>query len=244
MTQSTIVLKVPIASTFVPNVFVGVNLRGSSSHAATGTLVLRVPPTNRTLAVRIMPAQSRVAPGSTTVDVEVKDAEGNPVADAEVAIIMVEQAALALSDYAMVDPMAIFYADRDEGLRAHHLRAHVDGVNSKVLETTSATEVDEGFVPKRRGPLTYGTYLRTSRQTSAQAAASRQAARVIYAPRVLRTNVNPLFAPEEKTDSSGKIRLKITLPDHAAEYRIMVVAAHGHDQFGASESSMTTLRLE
>ena len=41
-----------------------------------------------------------------------KDAAGQPVPDAELAVVVVDEAILALTNYQLADPLSVFYADR------------------------------------------------------------------------------------------------------------------------------------
>ena len=59
------------------------------------------------------PRDAKLEPGGkTTVDVVVKDAKGQPVSGAELAIAVVDEAVLALTNYQMADPMSVFYSQR------------------------------------------------------------------------------------------------------------------------------------
>ncbi len=56
------------------------------------------------------------------------DAQGQPVSGAEVAVVVVDEAILALSNYQLADPISIFYyairpSDTDQQLRARQHRA-------------------------------------------------------------------------------------------------------------------------
>ncbi|HAN34571.1 MAG TPA: hypothetical protein DCQ52_03725, partial [Acidimicrobiaceae bacterium] len=78
---------------------------------AVGSMTLSVPPVSRTLAVVATPRDTELAPGaSTSIDVSVKDAEGAPVQGAEFAVVVVDEAVLALSGYTLTDPLGVFYA--------------------------------------------------------------------------------------------------------------------------------------
>ena len=46
---------------------------------------------------------------STSVSVQVNDADGAPVDNADVLLVVVDEAVLALSGYQLVDPLEVFY---------------------------------------------------------------------------------------------------------------------------------------
>src|SRR4029450_235718 len=72
------------------------------------------------------PNDKTLAPGGTTkVAVDVKDSSGEPVANSEVAVVIVDESVLALSGYRIADPMSIFYTAREAGVTDHHLRKDI-----------------------------------------------------------------------------------------------------------------------
>jgi hypothetical protein len=72
---------------------------------ASGSLNLSIPPLQRTLALEVNPEESELEPGSeTTLNLALKDADGRPVPDAELAVIVVDEAILALTNYELTDP--------------------------------------------------------------------------------------------------------------------------------------------
>src|SRR5439155_13129437 len=60
--------------------------------------------------------------GNSVINVEAKDASGKPVTGSEVAVVVVDESVLALTEYKLDDPMAIFYADRKADVNDYHLR--------------------------------------------------------------------------------------------------------------------------
>jgi hypothetical protein len=135
---ATHTLRIPITEADVPNVWVQVDATGATSGGteerptargvdmATGTVMLRVPPLTRTLTVRAVPSDSTMLPDAEgSVEVEVRDAGGRPVAGAEVALVVVDEAVLALTGYRIPDPLVLFYPERGAGINALHLRALV-----------------------------------------------------------------------------------------------------------------------
>ncbi|HEX8452860.1 MAG TPA: Ig-like domain-containing protein [Longimicrobium sp.] len=132
---ATHTLRIPITEADVPNVWVQVDVTGATSGGteelptargvdmAAGTVMLRVPPLTRTLTVRAVPSDSTMLPDAEgSVEVEVRDAGGRPVAGAEVAVVVVDEAVLALSGYRIPDPLALFYPERAPGINTLHLR--------------------------------------------------------------------------------------------------------------------------
>ncbi len=66
------------------------------------------------------PQETKLEPGAeTTVNVVLKDADGEPVADAELAVIVVDEAILALTNYQLLDPISVFYTDRPSDVWEH-----------------------------------------------------------------------------------------------------------------------------
>jgi hypothetical protein len=127
-------LLVPITEANIPNVWVRVEVNGASAtaddpaaargvDAAVGTVQLSVPPVTRTLTVLPVPADSTVLPDAeSAVEVEVRDAAGRPVADAEVALVVVDEAVLALTGYRIANPLAAFYPLRGADVEDVRLR--------------------------------------------------------------------------------------------------------------------------
>ena len=137
-----VTVNVPILDHWAPGVVVEVALDGSGprlSHDgkpdpkappqplhATQTITLPVPLKHRTLTVKLQPAQPIVTPGAkTSFDVQVTDATGKPLADAEVLVVLVDEAVLALTGYRIPSPLATFYPQRGAGMTLLDLRDHL-----------------------------------------------------------------------------------------------------------------------
>ncbi|HYN83893.1 MAG TPA: alpha-2-macroglobulin family protein [Pyrinomonadaceae bacterium] len=161
MNEPSHLLRIPIDGAYTPNISVQVDLVGSAPRAtdagaaddklprrpafAVGTLSLAVPPHERKLHVVATPREPAVEPGGeTTVAVEVKDASGRPVAGSELAVVVVDESVLALSNYRLDDPLAIFYSLRPTGVSDHHLRRSVLLSNPVDLRELVASGKGEG----------------------------------------------------------------------------------------------------
>ncbi|HEY5944819.1 MAG TPA: DUF6049 family protein [Kofleriaceae bacterium] len=142
MTGPTASLKVPIEDRMTPNLFVQVDLVGLAVRAndrgepdpklpkrpayAVGAINLSVPPKQRALQVVVTPSAAKLGPGeSATLALEVKDAAGKPVADAEAAVIVVDESVLSLTGYQFSDPIGAFYPQRGADTRDWYERSYV-----------------------------------------------------------------------------------------------------------------------
>ena len=142
MKSATTTLEVPVSEAHVPNLTVQVNLVGSAMRVTDdgkpderlprrpaygkGSIDLQVPPVTRSLKLDVKPRAARIEPGGKTqVDVAVKDFNGRAVSGAELAVVVVNEAVLALSGYKTPDPLAVFYAARPPGASDYSIRQYV-----------------------------------------------------------------------------------------------------------------------
>ena len=215
---------------------------------ATGSLTLPISLATRTLTVTATPAADTVAPGADTkLDVTVVDSAGQPVAGSELAVIVADEAVLALSGYSLQDPLQSFYGrlqsyiDGEYGRRSIVLAnpldaAQGDGERNASAETTTAA----GTAPASSGDTkASGTVVDQQAAGGATAAPSFEGSTA--GPIDVRANFNALavFAPSVLTDSSGHATVDVPLPDSLTRYRVMVVAAGGTDRFGSAEANIT-----
>jgi len=138
----TTTVELPITDAHTPDVTLQVDLVGQAARTdddgivlddkpkrvahATGALTLKVAPVRRTLAVSVTPAAEALAPGrETELALQVHDADGRPVAGAEVALLVVDEAVLSLTGYQLPDPLEVFYGARGAGVSDHRLRQWV-----------------------------------------------------------------------------------------------------------------------
>jgi hypothetical protein len=257
MAEPSHLLRIPIEEGWTPNVHVQVDLVGSAPRTndddetnpklkprpafASGSLSLPIPPRARTLALEATPRDQALAPGGETVlDVSVRDAEGRPVAGADVAVAVVDEAVLALTGYRLPDPMGVFYPTRPSGTADAHSRASV-----------LLARPDEGLAADETKKFSAPTELLTlADAASAQAMPAPMMARMAAAggrgenasePIRMRSDFNALalFAASLPTDGQGKAQVKVKVRDSLTRYRVMAVAAAGARQFGSGESTLT-----
>jgi alpha-2-macroglobulin len=264
MVEPSHILRIPIEDGWTPNVHLQVDLVGTAARAnvagepdarlrprpafASGSLSLPVPPRARTLALQAIPRDKALAPGGETVlDVSVRDADGRPVAGADVAVAVVDEAVLALTGYRFPDPLAVFYPSRPTGVTDVHSRA------SLLLARPDEIAPDEGARTRLQGLGYLGSTMDLAASAQAMAppapmamARARMAApsgRGESAPEPIRVrsdfNALALFAASLPTDGQGNAQVKIRVPDNLTRYRVMAVAAAGARQFGYGESTLT-----
>ena len=270
MKDSSVTLKIPIDEKYLPNIYAQVDLVGSAVRQndkgevdpklsnrpayASGNINLSVSTESRKLSVSAEPKEKTLAPGGETkVDVEVKDHRGEPVANSEVAIVIVDEAVLALSRYSITDPMGVFYQSRTTGTTDYHLRKDVllgnpDDVNNPPPPPPSPVaemaNMEAGGVSARqiqampkaarseRSKISSGLF--DLQKDSDDAGIDNEAIS-------LRENFNALavFAPSVKTDSNGRATVDVKLPDNLTRYRVTAVSVDAGKRFGKSESNIT-----
>ncbi|KAL6044106.1 Alpha-2-Macroglobulin, variant 2 [Balamuthia mandrillaris] len=124
------VVRVPILEEYAPSINIQVDTVGLAKRSnldnkeeenapprpalATATIELIVPPTTRELTVTVTPQHTKVIPGGeTVVAVRVTDHKGQAIKRAaEVAIVVVDEAVLALSNHSLSNPLQTFYPTR------------------------------------------------------------------------------------------------------------------------------------
>jgi alpha-2-macroglobulin len=282
MEGSSKTLKIPLEDKYLPNIYAQVDLVGVADRTndlgevdkimakrpalASGSLNLPISTASRRLTVTAEPESKTLAPGSeTTVNIQVKDSAGNPVANSEAAVIVVDEAVLSLIGYRVGDPIETFYSMRSPDVADYHSRESVLLGNPKDVKTPVQQPAGNG-----RGIATGALADSVSQvggareiQALRKAAPSPKAMRAEAAneappvamdrddatqpgnnnntPIALRTNFNALasFSPSVKTDSNGRATVKVKLPDNLTRYRVTAVSVTTDKKFGGGESAIT-----
>lgn len=266
------VVEVPIKDGHVPDVHVAVELVGSASRPdddgaergdlparpafAGGSLQLKVPPLSRTLSVSVTPGVDALEPGgSTDLTVAVVDDQGRPVSGAELAVVVVDEAVLALTGYRIPDPLDTFYALRDGGVRDEHARymlwlddpaalgglgAAGSGPGGGGMEGAATGDMmmaADAAMPMEMAPSAPMAEMAKSELRSAAAEPAAPSGPAI----AVRTDFRALalFLPAERTRGDGSVVVPLTLPDNLTRYRVTVVAVQGGQRFGSAEATVT-----
>ena len=249
------VLTVPVTDDHVPNLGIQVDLVGATERTgddgsplpdapprpafATGRLDLPVSAEGQALAVTATPADDLVDPGGeTTLDVEVQDADGAPVEGAEMAVVVVDEAVLAVTGYELTDPNDVFYAPVPAEQASQYLRNTIRLLDPEQLALTgdlttqSAGGEEDAALDAAQAP---DELARNRAVTYAQGAGG------VDEPIEVRTDFDALavYEPEVVTDASGRATVEVPLPDSLTRYRVMVVAVDGDESFGSAEANIT-----
>ncbi|MCB8980389.1 MAG: hypothetical protein H6657_23510 [Ardenticatenaceae bacterium] len=273
LVDGTATLQIPITEDHIPSLSVQVDLAGSAPRTddagepldgvpprpafATGSLSLSVPPYSRELNIAIAPQSDRLEPGEeTAVSLTVTDANGQPVSNAEVTLVVVDEAILALTNYQLSNPLNVFYTSPWNWIDSRYGRSSIvlvnpeslaDEVNADRAQSIEVTRVvtemvvEEAEMAMEDSASAGDIDLAFAVPAEAPATANADDGAQAQAPIDLRTNFDPLavFAPTSQTDASGTAQINFTLPDNLTRYRIMAVAVAGDNLFGSAESNLT-----
>jgi uncharacterized protein YfaS (alpha-2-macroglobulin family) len=256
------IISVPISDDDIPNLNVRVDMVGANERLAddgtplpdapqqpafaVGQIRIEIPPVTRTLEVVATPASSQLQPGeSTSVEVSVTDANGDPVSDAGVALIVVDEAVLSLSNYELADPIDTFYQSVFSQLDPSLIRDSIILANPDLFAGSDGVQPDSvEEEAMESAPELSAEDLDVASSEPAGDRAIAAGGGAVTTPIDVRVNFDALavFAPDETTNASGIVTVDLDLPDNLTRYRVMAVAASDVDRFGSGES-MITARL-
>lgn len=226
VTVANPVLEVPVEASDAPLVYVSVSLvQNNGARAADGkpllklgTCRLAVEPLEKKLAVSLAAPQQSLLPGDDCrVRGVVKDADGKPVANADVTLYAEDEGTLQVMGYRLPDPLRFFYGNTGREL---------------AVATCSAQEL---LVSENLGKRYFGNKgVFIGGGDGGDYAHSVPDAVVDY----LRKDFNPcaLWLGSVRTDAEGRFSAVYKNPDTLTRYRLMAVASAG-DKFGAAECS-------
>ena len=259
------VVAVPLADTDIPGLDLTIEVVGAAPRTAddgttivadaptrpafaTGAITLEVSLATRTLTVTATPASATVLPGGDTqVDVDVTDSAGAAVQGSQLAVIVVDEAVLALTGRKLDDPLATFYAQLPSYLSTRYGRSTIVLTDPAVLagqggdKQTAATTA--AATPESTADTTVGGASTTPSVAATDSANGGMKSIAVDVPAAIgvRSNFDALavFEPSVLTDAAGHATVAVPLPDNLTRYRVMVVAVAGADHFGSAEANIT-----
>ena len=271
ITDHAAVLEVPISDDHVPELTLQVEIVGTTPRTAddgtvledvadrpayaSGQIRLRVPPAQRALDVTATPAAPNVKPGATTaVTVKVSDSEGEPVDNADVLLVVVDEAVLALSGYELVDPLEVFYRSLGTYLSAQRGRGSILLENPLALldlidnqaggggdfGVTTSVASEESFADSSDDMAESAMEDEAAVSDSAESGSfNRLSAQGLQVEVRKNLDALALFDPDVTTDANGLATVEFDLPDNLTRYRVMAIAVDGAERFGSGESAIT-----
>ncbi|KMQ49827.1 Uncharacterized protein CHISP_3238 [Chitinispirillum alkaliphilum] len=268
LTESTKEINVEISDDYVPNFHAQVHLTGTRYRTgadglpdsllpmqpslANGSLIIPVSKRSRTLLVTATPNKQYLKPNENTqMKITVFDANNTAVQNAEVAIAIVDEGVLALSNYNLKNPLDLFYPLTPSLVLNHHNRPLIFLENTKTPDINSLRNFHIGrdfyaIGERKIESVTDFPSLSSEKGDSRVRLAPQNVIRKnnVYSsssPPVIRSEFNPLvkFIPAGITNHLGELVTDIQLPDNLTRYRIMVIAADGPKRFGTAETTIT-----
>lgn len=264
---------------WLPNVNLTVNLLGQNARQtadgqatklplrpamANAEFSLKISSVERNLAVKVQPQKQALSPAEeTSISVQIHDDQGQPVANAEVALIVADEAILAAGHYQLADPLNTFYPESAPFMMAQYFRSSIllpvipemEGTNGGAMLEQASPMAEAGapraaiaIVPPVMAKGNYTGRTRVDagvmmqyRAEDANKDMSGASGGAAAPAMVARTNFNPLaaFVPNLITDAQGQVSTTIKLPDNLTRYRIMAVAAKDATHYGKGESHLT-----
>lgn len=229
-------MRIPVTEEMLPNAFVAVHLvnqgevpKGEPVNGGhlyrTGFMELEVSTAARRLSVDVMPSQSQALPGDEiAVSLEVKDPRGRGHRS-EIAIMAVDEAILALTDYRPPDLVALAYAPQELSARFADNRywlygqtGHHGGRTCEACHIPHKAAGGGGDPGPSRPPKTFTTPVPKLRV---------EFLKVVH------------YDPALMTDANGRAAISFRLPDNITTWRIFAVAVGEDPQlFGNGEAAV------
>ena len=205
------VLKIPVEEEHAPGIWISAVSVTRNSRVGYGASRIRVRPVSRYLSCKILPSRENFYPGERAqVEVEVRDAEGRGVKDAEVTLWVVDVGNVELTDYHLRDPVKLFYP--------------LPPAPEAPLFSGISMEMDERWVPNFEVKKDVATSVSVGKK---EEKIRKEFLTLVY------------YHPSLITDEDGKVRVSFKLPDNLTRYRIFVFVHTRDSKFGTSWRDVT-----
>ena len=250
LTQPSTTVELPIEPAFISNVHVQVDRWGKRKSMSTSSTLplpehdsvsveLPVNLESARLVMRTRPTRPIVEPGeNATFEVTVQH-DDKPVAGAEVALIVVDEAILSLSSRKHEDPLAPFY--RELGAKTSH--EHTYGMVSDMGPLLAGKpgfakyKLDEGLLGRGSGTGS-GYGVGGGRGGMRGRSSSAPGMAIVESRKDFRATA--VFSPRLTTDAAGKVSVTVKMPDSLTRFRIVALASSSTRYFGKAEAVIVT----
>ncbi|MGE3766831.1 MAG: alpha-2-macroglobulin, partial [Kofleriaceae bacterium] len=248
--KASTTVELPIEPGFISNLYVVVDrwsaattTRGGSSlpfpQHVQEQIELTVDTESARLEMTATPDKPLVEPGAMAgFEVTVKH-DDKPVANAEVALMVVDEAVLSLSRRTHEDPLGSFYQE-------YPARADLLETIRMVLDQGPELAGDPGYKRIKLddiGTIGHGSGTGSGYGVGAGRGgmSGRSASTVVEARKDFRPVA--VFSPMLHTDKDGKARVTVKMPDNLTRYRIVALATANMRWFGKAENVIVAQRL-
>jgi uncharacterized protein YfaS (alpha-2-macroglobulin family) len=236
-------IALPLAAQHAPNVHLVARyvypLQGAGADAplaSTQRASVTVRPDAWTLSVGVRPVAATARPRTQVpMEVAVRDAAGQPVADARVTLVAVDQALLALKP------------NDTWGLAKAMFAARGNGVTSTALDARLLRRVETGPQPQYRpndeaDRSAPGGVPMPAPSAAMAMAMARKPGEAEGAQPPPRSDLSSLilWRTDLRTDAQGIARVTVPLNDALTQFRIVAIASAGEAQFGQGETTLTS----
>ncbi len=150
------IVEIPIQEAFVPSIAVDVYLVEQKdkldnrdgkwwTDRSSATISISVPPLARELKVSVTPEVAELEPGAkNSVKVVVQDSKEKPISGSQVTIAVVDESVLALTGYAMPNPISAFYQAVNGSLNNTDSVTELSAFDIKSMKTSAITDLTTG----------------------------------------------------------------------------------------------------
>ena len=207
----------------------------------TAEVDLRVDLDASRLQLRARPTRPLVQPGEeATFEVDVQRAD-KPVANAEVALIVVDEAVLALTGMHHPDPLAPFYREVEAGTSEAGTLGMVEDADQHLKGVPGFDRIDldtsfSGFISGSGGGTGFGTL----GYGSGSGMGHGMGTSVVTARKDFRATA--VFAPKLHTDARGHVSVTVKMPESMTRFRVVALATAETYFFGKGEGTIVTQR--
>ena len=250
LTKSSTTFELPIEAAFISNVHILVDRVNASAHTRGGStlpfpelvqeqLELNLDTESARLDMTTTPDKPLVEPGAMAgFEVTVKH-DDKPVANAEVALMVVDEAILSLSSRKHQDPLVEFYQE-------YQPKAQLVETLRLVRDQGPELAGDPGFKRIKLDEIgTIGHGSGTGSGYGVGGGRGGMSGRSVSATIEARKDFRPVavFSPMLHTDKNGKARVQVKMPDNLTRYRIVALATANMRWFGKAENVIVAQRM-
>ncbi|HEU0035528.1 MAG TPA: alpha-2-macroglobulin family protein [Kofleriaceae bacterium] len=248
LTKPSTTVELPIAVQYIQNVHVLVDRFAKRRELQKGSTLplpedtqaevdIPVDLEGARLVMKTRSTKKIVEPGANaTFEVEVKR-DGKPVAGAEVALIVVDEAILSLTNRSHEDPLPGFYRTVEAGTSWLSTLSMVDDSGPELAGAPGFSRYPldgQGFGS--------GSGFGSGAGAGGFGTIGHGAGGSGYVESRKDFRANAAFSPVLKTDANGKVSLTVKMPDSLTRFRIVALATSSTYYFGKAESTIVTQR--